>query len=134
MPAKIFLTGATGYIGGDTLYQLNQSHPDFEYALLIRTQEKADKVLEQYPKARIVLGGLDDSETLRREAAWANIVIRKQTPPLHHHPSLTVPRHRRLIRPRRRRKGNRPGPRAGPLPHPPRFLATHRRHRHPDVL
>ncbi|KAH6672659.1 hypothetical protein F5X68DRAFT_158375 [Plectosphaerella plurivora] len=75
MAVKIFLTGATGYIGGDALYQLHQSHPDFEYALLIRSQDKADKVLETYPKARIVLGGLDDSETLEREASQADIVI-----------------------------------------------------------
>jgi N-acetyl-gamma-glutamylphosphate reductase len=77
MTVKIFLTGATGYIGGDALYQLHQSHPEYEYALLIRSQEKADKVLETYPKARIVIGGLDDSETLEREAAQADIVIRE---------------------------------------------------------
>lgn len=77
MTAKIFITGATGYIGGDALYQLYQKHPEFEYALLIRTQEKADKVLEKYPKARVVIGGLDDSETLEREAAWADVVLRK---------------------------------------------------------
>ncbi|KAI8186738.1 hypothetical protein K4K56_005317 [Colletotrichum sp. SAR 10_98] len=75
MPAKIFLTGATGYIGGDALYQLYQKHSDFEYALLIRTEEKAKKVQERFPKARIVIGGLDDSEILEREAAWADIVI-----------------------------------------------------------
>lgn len=77
MPAKIFLTGATGYIGGDALYQLYQKHSDFEYALLIRTEEKAKKVQERFPKARIVIGGLDDSEILEREAAWADIVIRE---------------------------------------------------------
>ncbi|GKT87504.1 nucleoside-diphosphate-sugar epimerase [Colletotrichum tofieldiae] len=34
MAVKIFLTGATGYIGGDALHQLYKRHPDFEYALL----------------------------------------------------------------------------------------------------
>ncbi|TEA15276.1 Uncharacterized protein C8034_v002697 [Colletotrichum sidae] len=75
MTVKIFLTGATGCIGGDALYQIHQKHPEYEYALLIRTEDKAKKVLEQYPKARIVLGGLDDSDTLEREASWADVVI-----------------------------------------------------------
>ncbi|KAJ0164771.1 hypothetical protein CTA2_236 [Colletotrichum tanaceti] len=75
MTVKIFLTGATGYIGGDALHQLYQKYPDFEYALLIRSDDKAKKVLEKYPTARIVLGGLDDSETLEREASWADVVI-----------------------------------------------------------
>ncbi|KAK2027499.1 NAD(P)-binding protein [Colletotrichum zoysiae] len=75
MTVKIFLTGATGYIGGDALYHLYQKHPEFEYALLVRSEDKANKVVEKYPTARIVLGGLDDSETLEREAAWADVVI-----------------------------------------------------------
>ncbi|KAH6867527.1 hypothetical protein B0T10DRAFT_597232 [Thelonectria olida] len=75
MTVKVFLTGATGYIGGDALYHLHQEHPDFEFALLIRSGEKAKKVLAQYPKARAVIGGLDDSETIEREAAWADIVV-----------------------------------------------------------
>lgn len=75
MTAKVFLTGATGYIGGDALYHLHQRYPDFEFALLIRSEEKAKKVLAKYPKARAVISGLDDTETLEREAAWADIVV-----------------------------------------------------------
>ncbi|KAE8414670.1 hypothetical protein BDV36DRAFT_298802 [Aspergillus pseudocaelatus] len=36
---------------------------------------KAKKVLSSYPKARIVIGGNDDSALLEREAAWADFVI-----------------------------------------------------------
>ncbi|KAK8095936.1 nucleoside-diphosphate-sugar epimerase [Apiospora kogelbergensis] len=75
MAVKIFLTGATGYIGGDALSVLSQAHPEFEFSLLIRTQEKADKVKAQYPDADIVLGDLDDSELLREQAAKADIVL-----------------------------------------------------------
>ncbi|KAE8135119.1 NAD(P)-binding protein [Aspergillus pseudotamarii] len=75
MTIKVFVTGATGYIGGDVLYHLHQRYPDFEYALLIRSQEKAKKVLSSYPKARIVIGANDDSALLEREAAWADFVI-----------------------------------------------------------
>lgn len=83
MTAKVFLTGATGYIGGDALYHLHQRYPDLEFALLIRSGEKANKVLSKYPKARAVIGGLDDTETLEREAAWADIVVRRYSPSSH---------------------------------------------------
>ncbi|KAL2828071.1 hypothetical protein BJY01DRAFT_255505 [Aspergillus pseudoustus] len=78
MIVVIFVTGATGYIGGDALYQVHQRYPDFEYALLIRSQDKANTVLAAYPKARIVIGGNDDDDSalLEREAAWADILIR----------------------------------------------------------
>lgn len=42
----------------------------------MRTQEKADKVKKAYPNVNIVLGGLDDSELLEKEAAKADIVLR----------------------------------------------------------
>ncbi|KAK8055384.1 hypothetical protein PG993_000611 [Apiospora rasikravindrae] len=74
MAVKIFLTGATGYIGGDALFVLSQ-HPEFEFSLLVRTQEKADKVKAQYPNATIILGELDDSGLLREQAAKADIVL-----------------------------------------------------------
>lgn len=70
-------TGATGYIGGDALSVLSKAHPEFEFLLLIRTQDKADKVKAQYPKATIVFGDLDDSGLLREQAAKADIVLRE---------------------------------------------------------
>ncbi|KAL4971005.1 NAD(P)-binding protein [Aspergillus stella-maris] len=73
--SKIFLTGATGYIGGDILHQLTQRYPDSEYALLIRSEDKAKTVQSAYPKVRIVIGGNDDAEVLEREAAWADVVV-----------------------------------------------------------
>lgn len=69
-------TGVTGYIAGDALYALHQKHPDYEYAALVRTQDKADIVKKAYPNVRIVLGGLDDSDLLKEEAAKADVVLR----------------------------------------------------------
>jgi N-acetyl-gamma-glutamylphosphate reductase len=66
----------TGYIAGDALYALNEKHPDYEYSALVRTQEKADIVKKAFPNVRIVLGGNDDSELLKEEAAKADIVLR----------------------------------------------------------
>ncbi|KIW75406.1 hypothetical protein Z517_10147 [Fonsecaea pedrosoi CBS 271.37] len=75
MAVKVFITGVTGYIGGDALYALSKKHPEWEYCALIRTQEKANRVQQQYPKVRIVLGDLDDSAVLREESAKADIVL-----------------------------------------------------------
>ncbi|KAI0136425.1 hypothetical protein BJ170DRAFT_10090 [Xylariales sp. AK1849] len=75
MTIKVFVTGTTGYIGGDAFFALNQAHPDYDYSVLVRTQEKADKVRASYPKARTVLGGLDDSDILQEEASKADIVV-----------------------------------------------------------
>jgi N-acetyl-gamma-glutamylphosphate reductase len=78
MPStKVFITGATGYIGGDALYHLAQTHSNLDLSLLVRSESKAKAVQEKYPDARIVIGGLDDADIIRREAAWADIVLRE---------------------------------------------------------
>ena len=69
-------TGVTGYIAGDALHALYSEHPDYEYACLVRSKEKAEAVKQAFPNLRIVLGGLDDSEILEEEAAKADIVLR----------------------------------------------------------
>ena len=66
----------TGYIAGECLYAFSHAHSEYEISALVRTQDKADIVTKQYPSVRIVLGGLDDSELLEKEAAWADIVLR----------------------------------------------------------
>jgi hypothetical protein len=44
--------------------------------VLVRTQEKADIVKKAFPNVRIVLGGNDDSDVLKEEAAKADVVLR----------------------------------------------------------
>jgi hypothetical protein len=58
------------------LHVLTNAHPDWEYTCLVRTDEKAKKVKEAYPSVKIVLGDLDASDVLEREAAEADIVLR----------------------------------------------------------
>lgn len=62
------------------MYALRQKHPEYEYAALVRTQDKADLVKQAYPNIRIVLGGLDDSNLLKEEAAKADVVLRMFLP------------------------------------------------------
>ncbi|CDM37239.1 hypothetical protein DTO013E5_8385 [Penicillium roqueforti] len=72
---QIFLTGATGYIGGEVLHALQHAHPDYEVAALIRDEEKAGKVLAAFPKVRVVLADLDNVEIIEKESRKADIVI-----------------------------------------------------------
>ncbi|KAI1438708.1 nucleoside-diphosphate-sugar epimerase [Xylaria sp. CBS 124048] len=75
MVTKIFLTGATGYIGGEALYSIHHAHPDFEFTLLVRNEQKANLISAQYPDAKFVYGNLDDSKIIEEAAAAADIVI-----------------------------------------------------------
>ncbi|KAI9925050.1 hypothetical protein ASPWEDRAFT_45191 [Aspergillus wentii DTO 134E9] len=72
---KVFITGATGYIGGDALAVLTAKHPEFSYAALVRSPEKAEQVKAKFPSVRIVQGDLDDSSLLEKESATADIVL-----------------------------------------------------------
>jgi hypothetical protein len=73
----LYRTGVTGYIAGDALYVLARKYPGFEYAALVRSEDSAAKVRAAYPSVRVVLGSLDDAELLKREAAWADLVLRE---------------------------------------------------------
>lgn len=70
-------TGATGYIGGDTLYALCQAHPDWDYTALVRNEEKADLIKKTFPMVKSVIGDLDNSKLIEEQASKADIVIRK---------------------------------------------------------
>lgn len=73
--ARIFLTGATGYIGGDLLYVLQSTHPEYECSVLVRDSSKAAAVSKAYPNVRIVLGDLDSASLIEGEASRADVVV-----------------------------------------------------------
>ncbi|KAJ5099840.1 hypothetical protein N7532_006841 [Penicillium argentinense] len=75
MAPKVFLTGVTGYIGGDGLYAVSNAHPDWELSALVRSKEKAARLTSQYPKIRVVLGDLDSSDIIEEEVKNADIVF-----------------------------------------------------------
>ncbi|KAI8231097.1 hypothetical protein K4K55_006331 [Colletotrichum sp. SAR 10_96] len=74
---KVFITGATGYIGGDFLYTAYHSHPEWSFSALVRNQEKAEILQEAFPNVRLVLGDLDSTDVLREEALVADIVLQR---------------------------------------------------------
>ncbi|KAF4822692.1 hypotheticall protein [Colletotrichum siamense] len=72
---KVFITGATGYIGGDFLYVAYHSHPEWSFSALVRSQEKATILQEAFPNVRPVFGDLNSTDVLREEASTADIVL-----------------------------------------------------------
>ncbi|KIW64176.1 hypothetical protein PV04_09129 [Phialophora macrospora] len=74
MALKLFITGATGYIGGDFLYLAYQKHPEWEFSCLVRNTLKGVKVAEAFPKVRLVYGDLDAVHVIEEEAARADVI------------------------------------------------------------
>ncbi|USP78645.1 hypothetical protein yc1106_05919 [Curvularia clavata] len=72
---KLFITGATGYIGGDILYAVANTYPDLEITALVRNSDKGAKVAARFPKIRLVYGTLDSTELITKEASNADIVL-----------------------------------------------------------
>jgi hypothetical protein len=56
---------------------LHSAHPDYDYTLFVRNEERSKPVAAKYPSAKFVYGSLDDSEVIEKAAADADIVIRK---------------------------------------------------------
>ncbi|KAH9884372.1 NAD(P)-binding protein [Xylariomycetidae sp. FL2044] len=75
MVPKIFLTGATGYAGGEALYSLHKAHPEYEYTLLVRDRVKAKHITDKYPNVRLAFGDLDSADVIESEAAAADVVL-----------------------------------------------------------
>ncbi|OQU97261.1 Semialdehyde dehydrogenase, NAD binding domain-containing protein isoform 2 [Cladophialophora immunda] len=74
MAPKIFLTGTTGYIGGDSLYLISQKHSEWELTCLVRNSDKGAKIATVYPRVRLVYGDLDAVDLIEEEAANTDIV------------------------------------------------------------
>lgn len=85
---SVFLTGATGFIGGEALYQL-LSHGGFEVRALVRSEAKAD-ILKKATGDKVVpvLGDLDSLDLLKEEVRKADVII--NTANVDHEPSAAV--------------------------------------------
>ncbi|KAL4914757.1 NAD(P)-binding protein [Aspergillus aurantiobrunneus] len=74
-PTRIFLTGASGYIGGDVLHALREAHPEYVMSVLVRDEAKAGIIAAAYPDVRTVLGDLDSAPLIEEQASQADVVI-----------------------------------------------------------
>ncbi|PGH20345.1 hypothetical protein AJ80_03613 [Polytolypa hystricis UAMH7299] len=71
---KIFLTGGTGYIGGDALYRIHEAHPDWEITALVRNSDRGAVIASKYPTVNLVYGSLNSADVIEEEAKKADIV------------------------------------------------------------
>ncbi|KAF2825848.1 nucleoside-diphosphate-sugar epimerase [Ophiobolus disseminans] len=73
---KVLLTGATGYVGGEVLYNLTHSSLDgLQISSIVRSGDHAKQLQAAYPNIRTVVGDLDDVALVKREAESADIVL-----------------------------------------------------------
>ncbi|KAM0712295.1 hypothetical protein Q7P37_011390 [Cladosporium fusiforme] len=73
--AKLFLTGATGYIGGDFLHAIAKAHPELAITVLVRQESAASKLKQEYPRVDVIQGDLNDSETLVKAGSGADVIL-----------------------------------------------------------
>lgn len=77
MSSRIFVTGVSGYIGGQTVKALVEKHPDYEIIALVRNEQQAGAVKATWPHVTTVIGDLDSKELLAQEGAKADVVLRE---------------------------------------------------------
>ncbi|KAK6356351.1 hypothetical protein TWF718_000712 [Orbilia javanica] len=73
--AKIFILGATGYLGGTILDHLSTTYPALSITAMARDQDKANLITAVYPSVRTVIGNLDSSDIIIPESSAADIII-----------------------------------------------------------
>lgn len=66
-------------IGGQVLHSLTKSGIKASITVLVRDAKKGRQLIKAYPEVEIVMGDLDDSDLIEREASHADIVLRKGT-------------------------------------------------------
>lgn len=71
--AKVLLTGATGYIGGDILHSLARA--GHSITSLVRDANKAQQVQLAYPDVKTILGDLDDTDLIKKQSQAADVVL-----------------------------------------------------------
>ncbi|TIB26805.1 hypothetical protein E3P88_00699 [Wallemia ichthyophaga] len=71
---QVFLTGATGYIGGSILARFTDQWPSFNYRALTRSTDKASK-LNQFKNIEAVVGDNNSFDLIEDEAKKADVVI-----------------------------------------------------------
>ncbi|KAL4994657.1 hypothetical protein BDV10DRAFT_176277 [Aspergillus recurvatus] len=76
-PPKIFLTGASGYVGGDLLHALLSAHPDWESSitLLLRNTSYAKTFKSTYPKINLFFAYHEDKAAIAEEVAKHDLVL-----------------------------------------------------------
>ncbi|KAJ5372860.1 hypothetical protein N7517_004866 [Penicillium concentricum] len=75
MSTKVFVTGITGYIGGQTVLHLLRKLPELSVTALIRDERQAAAIKAAFPQVKTVVGHLDSVDTLARLSAESDVVL-----------------------------------------------------------
>ncbi|KAH9209443.1 hypothetical protein DL95DRAFT_437995 [Leptodontidium sp. 2 PMI_412] len=75
MAPHIFITGITGYIGGQTLASIISKHPEYNITGLVRKDKQKQQLLAKHPSIEIIIGDLDSNEILIEQSKKADIVV-----------------------------------------------------------
>lgn len=114
-----------------------KAHPEYDYTLLVRNEERGRLVAEKYPDVKFVYGTLDDAEVLEKAAAAADIIVRmldRATRGVEIFTLLTeIRRHGGLVRPRPSGESSHKGGRVNPLCREAALLDPYLRNRHPAM-
>ncbi|KAK6527518.1 hypothetical protein TWF694_004501 [Orbilia ellipsospora] len=72
---KIFIIGASGYVGGTVLVDLLEQHPNLDITALVRSPSSAAKIQSAHPTVKTVIGDLDSSDILTSISAESDIIL-----------------------------------------------------------
>ncbi|EYE91041.1 NAD(P)-binding protein [Aspergillus ruber CBS 135680] len=73
--SRIFITGTTGYIGGDVLYALTETFRSSKIMALARNESRASLITSKFPSVIPVIGDLDSTTQIESEASEADVVL-----------------------------------------------------------
>ncbi|KAM3489370.1 hypothetical protein MY3957_007359 [Beauveria namnaoensis] len=73
--SRIFITGATGFIGGEVLHGLAHSRLASKTVALVRSEARAAQIIAKYPAVIPLIADLDASDTIETAASQADVVL-----------------------------------------------------------
>jgi uncharacterized protein YbjT (DUF2867 family) len=79
MSPIIFITGVSGYIGGEVVDVFAKKHPEWQLVALVRNVEQGKAIESKYPAVKTVIGTLDDHDLLVEQGISADVVLRKHS-------------------------------------------------------
>ncbi|KAF5626281.1 nucleoside-diphosphate-sugar epimerase [Fusarium tjaetaba] len=75
MAPKILLTGVTGFVGGTAFSKIHDAHPNYDYTLYIRSEDRANIISKKYPNVKFVYGDLASTDVIEKAASEADVVV-----------------------------------------------------------
>src|SRR5262245_49922973 len=75
MAPRIFITGVTGYVGGDFLALIHHDRRSYDIRVLVRSSEQEHTVTSQFPAIHCVIASLQPYSLLVAEGEAADVVV-----------------------------------------------------------